>query len=194
MSGLAASAPPPVPTVAGAAFQGLPQARAFIGMGGNLGEVRAQLASALLGLDALSGTRVEAVSSVYQTAPLDAAGPDYLNAVAAVQSSLGPQELLSALLALELAHDRERPYHHAPRTLDLDLLWYDGVCRSSPSLNLPHPRMMGRAFVLAPLAEVQARLGPNAGPLPALPDAALRDHLAEQQGVKRLDGVLWPLS
>lgn len=194
MGGQAAPVPATTSVAARPAFEGLPRARAFIGLGGNLGDVTAHLASALRGLNGLSGTRVEAVSSVYQTAPLDAAGPDYLNAVAAVQSTLGPHELLSALLALELAHDRERPYRHAPRTLDLDLLWYDGICRSSPSLSLPHPRMMGRAFVLAPLAEVQAQLGPNPGPLPSLPDAAVRDRLAAQQGVKRLEGLLWPLS
>jgi len=176
----------------------VPRARACIGMGGNLGEVRVRLQSALRGLNALPATAVLAVSSAYQTAPVDATGPDYLNAVAVLESALGPQELLAALLALELTHDRERPYHHAPRTLDLDLLWYDDATRATPSLSLPHPRMTGRAFVLEPLAEVLASWPPSGSVThsrqPALPAADVRAALRQSQGVRRLDGHLWPLA
>lgn len=176
----------------------VPRARACVGMGGNLGDVRTRLQSALRGLNNLPGTAVLAVSSAYQTAPVDASGPDFLNAVALLESALGPQELLASLLALELTHDRERPYHHAPRTLDLDLLWYDDATRATPSLSLPHPRLSGRAFVLEPLADVlaawPASSGGQAGRRPVLPPAKVRAALCQSQGLRRLDGVLWPVA
>lgn len=174
------------------ALSAVPRHLAFVGMGGNLGDVRARLARAQEDLAALPGTRLVGVSSLYETAPVDATGPDYLNAVAVLASALGPQELLAALLALEIVHDRERPYHHAPRTLDLDLLWFGGATRQSATLSLPHPRMMGRAFVLEPLAEVLARLGddwPCADCPPAavgLPPEAERAALRAAQRVRRL--------
>jgi 2-amino-4-hydroxy-6-hydroxymethyldihydropteridine diphosphokinase len=160
----------------------VPRFRAFVGMGGNIGDVRANLISALAGIADLPGSSVECVSPLYETRPVDATGPNYLNAVAAVQTALAPQELLNALLALETAHDRLRPYRHAPRTLDLDLLWHGGAQRASSSLQLPHPRMMQRAFVLAPLADVLAML-PEGDDRPTLPDAAQRQLLADAQGI-----------
>ena len=178
-----------------AALSAVPPCRAFIGMGGNLGDVRAHLLSALAGLNQLPGTQVEVVSSLYQTRPLDAGGPDYLNAVAAVQSSLGPHELLSALMALEAAHERSRSYQNAPRTLDLDLLWFGAAQRHTQRLTLPHPRMNGRAFVLEPLAEVidglralpgESESAGGAPRWPDLPDEAARQSLALAQGIARL--------
>ncbi|MBI5927428.1 MAG: 2-amino-4-hydroxy-6-hydroxymethyldihydropteridine diphosphokinase [Aquabacterium sp.] len=151
-------------------------------MGGNLGDVAARLQDALRGLADLPGTQVESVSALYRTKPVDASGPDYLNAVAVLQSSLGPHELLQALLALELTHDRERPYQNAPRTLDLDLLWYGAYTCQTRSLTLPHPRMMQRAFVLLPLAEVLKSLAGHE--MPVLPDAAAVAALAQAQGIE----------
>lgn len=159
----------------------VPRHRAFIGMGGNLGDVAARLREALRGLATLPGTQIEAVSGLYRTRPVDASGPDYLNAVAVLQSALGPHELLRALLGLELAHDRERPYQNAPRTLDLDLLWYGAHVCETPTLILPHPRMMQRAFVLVPLAEVRKSLA--GGELPLMPAADLVQDLAQLQGI-----------
>ncbi|HEX5357832.1 MAG TPA: 2-amino-4-hydroxy-6-hydroxymethyldihydropteridine diphosphokinase [Aquabacterium sp.] len=156
-------------------------------MGGNLGDVARRLQEALRGLAALPGTQVEAVSSLYRTRPVESSGPDYLNAVAVLQSSLGPRELLHALLALELTHDRERPYQNAPRTLDLDLLWYGACHCDTPTLTLPHPRMMQRAFVLVPLAEVLKSLKGDV--MPALPDATAVAALAQAQGIEAA-GVL----
>lgn len=165
-----------------AALSAVPRHRAFIGMGGNLGDVAARLQDALRGLADLPGTQVESVSALYRTKPVDASGPDYLNAVAVLQSSLGPHELLQALLALELTHDRERPYQNAPRTLDLDLLWYGAYTCQTRSLTLPHPRMMQRAFVLLPLAEVLKSLAGHE--MPVLPDAAAVAALAQAQGIE----------
>jgi len=93
-------------------------------------------------------------SSFYCTTPVDASGPDYLNAVAVLRTGLSPEALLAALQAIEQAHGRERPYRNAPRTLDLDLLLHGIKVLDTPALQLPHPRMHQRAFVLAPLLEI----------------------------------------
>lgn len=128
--------------------------RVFVGLGANLGDARATLESARTALAALPGTRLVAASSLYLSAPVQATGPDFFNAVAELATGLEPQELLSALQAIERAHGRARPYRHAPRTLDLDLLLYGQRVLEEPGLTLPHPRMQERAFVLAPLLEI----------------------------------------
>ena len=158
---------------------------AFIGLGANLGDLQLTLGRALAGLAALPFTRLLAVSSPYQSAPLDAGGPDYLNAVAQLQTGLDPLDLLVALQALELEQGRERSYQNAPRTLDLDLLLYDELQLASPQLTLPHPRLQQRAFVLLPLLELSPGLpAPGLGDLTAyLPEVA-------EQAIKKLD-VPW---
>ena len=127
---------------------------AFVGLGANLGEAAETLRLALAALGGLPACRLLAASSVYRTAPVDASGPDYLNAVARLETSLAAEALLDELLALELRFGRERPYHHAPRTLDLDLLLHGEQIINTPRLTLPHPRAHQRAFVLVPLAEL----------------------------------------
>lgn len=127
---------------------------AFVGLGANLGEAAETLRLALAALGGLPECRLLAASSVYRTAPVDASGPDYLNAVARLETSLAAEALLDELLALELRFGRERPYHHAPRTLDLDLLLHGEQIINTPRLTLPHPRAHQRAFVLVPLAEL----------------------------------------
>lgn len=128
--------------------------RVFVGLGANLGDAAATLAAAVRALDALPGTQRVATSSLWRSAPLDAGGPDYLNAVAELRSALDPAALLQALQAIEAAHGRERPYPNAPRTLDLDLLLHGDTVLATPMLTLPHPRLHQRAFVLEPLAEI----------------------------------------
>jgi len=132
--------------------------RIFVGLGANLGDARATLEAALAALAALPDTRLMARSSYYRTAPVDAGGPDYLNAVAELRSGLAPEALLDALQAIEQQHGRERPYRNAPRTLDLDLLLVGALRLDAPRLTLPHPRLHQRAFVLAPLAELAPEL------------------------------------
>ena len=127
---------------------------AWIGLGANLGDARAALRAAVRALAALPGTRVLRVSSLYRSAPVDAGGPDYLNAVAELDTPLAPLALLHALQSIEQAAGRERPYRNAPRTLDLDLLLHGDERLDSPELTVPHPRMGERAFVLLPLAEL----------------------------------------
>jgi len=134
--------------------------RVFVGLGANLGDAAATVRAAFEALDGLPDTRCVARSSLYRSAPIDAQGPDYINAVAQLQTRLSPAALLKALQAVEERFGRERPYRHAPRTLDLDLLLYGERRIVTPRLTVPHPRMRERAFVLAPLAEIAPDLAP----------------------------------
>ena len=132
---------------------------AWVGIGANLGDARANVADALARIKRLPATRLLRASSLYRTAPIDSSGDDYINAVACLDTTLDAHALLAALLGIEQAHGRERPYRNAPRTLDLDLLLYgDGIIDDAPQLIVPHPRMHERAFVLAPLAEIAPEL------------------------------------
>jgi 2-amino-4-hydroxy-6-hydroxymethyldihydropteridine diphosphokinase len=143
-------------------------ARAYVGLGANLGNARDTLADALAALAALPRSRLVVHSSVWRTAPIESSGPDYLNAVAALDTCLTPPELLAALQAIECDHGRERPYRNAPRTLDLDLLLHGDAVLATPTLTLPHPRLHQRAFVLHPLLEIAPGLqAPGIGPLAA---------------------------
>lgn len=127
---------------------------AYIGLGANLGDAASTVREAIAHIAQLPGTSVTRHSSFYRTAPVDAGGPDYVNAVAEISTRLTAPELLAQLRRLEDAAGRERPYPNAPRTLDLDLLLYGRARIESPRLQVPHPRMNARAFVLVPLAEI----------------------------------------
>lgn len=127
---------------------------AAIALGANLGDAQATLRAALQELALLPNSQILKVSSFYRTAPYEAKGPDFINAVALVATFLEPLALLHHMQAIELQFGRERPYRNAPRTLDLDLILYGNEEMKSPELTLPHPRYRERAFVLHPLAEV----------------------------------------
>jgi 2-amino-4-hydroxy-6-hydroxymethyldihydropteridine diphosphokinase len=159
-------------------------ARAFVGLGANLGEPRRTIAGAIRAIAGLPGTLLVAVSSLYRSAPVDAGGPDFLNAVAEIRTSLAPLDLLRALQAIELTEGRLRPYRNAPRTLDLDLLLYDDRVVASAELELPHPRMHCRAFVLRPLAELD--------PTRRIPGRAPLDELLRECADQRIEAVLAP--
>ena len=146
---------------------------AWIGLGANLGDRLATLRTALSAMGALPGTRVQGVSSLYGSAPVDAGGPDYLNAVAQVQTTLAPHALLAQLQAIEQAAGRERPYRNAPRTLDLDILLYGDEVIDTPTLTVPHPRLHERAFALCPLAE----LAPDRVPAHQIGRASCRERV-----------------
>lgn len=129
--------------------------RAALGLGSNQGDSRGYLRAALDSLDALCGTRVTAVSSLYRTAPVGYADqPDFYNAVAEVATSLSPRALLGACLGIEAALGRVRTFRNAPRVIDVDLLFMEDVRSADPELTLPHPRVMERGFVLIPLLEL----------------------------------------
>ena len=128
---------------------------AYVALGANLEDPVVQVRAGLAALATLPDTQLLMQSSLYRTAPVGYADqPDFINAVAAVDTELSPRELLDALLAIELNHGRVRQFANAPRTLDLDVLLYDDVEVNESGLTIPHPRMHERAFVLAPLAEI----------------------------------------
>ncbi len=129
-------------------------ARALIALGSNLGDRAGYLLSGVAALSR-AGVRILALSRIYETEPVGPPGQGpYLNQVARLETELEPEALLSLLLRVEAAHGRTRAVRFGPRTLDLDLLDYEGRVLDLPGLTLPHPRMHARAFVLVPLFEV----------------------------------------
>ncbi|MEY4436504.1 MAG: 2-amino-4-hydroxy-6-hydroxymethyldihydropteridine diphosphokinase [Pseudomonadota bacterium] len=128
--------------------------KACVAFGANLGDAVATVKQALRDVADLPDTQLFKVSSLYRSAPYEAQGPDFINAVALVDTQLSPMALLHALQALEQQSGRERSFKNAPRTLDLDLIFHGDVVLATPELTLPHPRWHARAFVLQPLAEI----------------------------------------
>lgn len=145
---------------------------AFVALGANLGDAAQALRDALTAVGDTPGIRVVRASSLYRTAPIQSTGPDYVNAVAQVSTTLNAMALLDALQTIEIGAGRQRPYRNAPRTLDLDLLLYGSARIDSPRLAVPHPRMAQRAFVMVPLAEIAPVLV-GTGQLIALADQAI---------------------
>lgn len=135
----------------------------YLGLGANLGDGPATLRQAVAALQRIPDLSVVAGSPFYRSAPVEAAGPDYTNAVCAVRTTLAPEDLLDQTQAIERDFGRTRPYHNAPRTLDIDLLFYGNQSYQSERLILPHPRWAERAFVLYPLRD----LNPDPSLLPA---------------------------
>lgn len=138
---------------------------AFIALGSNLEDPVAQVRSGLRALAGLPRTRLTGVSSLYRNPAVGMRDqPDFVNAVASIETRLAPRALLEGLLAIEREHGRLRDFPNAPRTLDLDIALYDEQVIDEPGLTIPHPRMLDRAFVLVPLAEIapQAKV-PGAG-------------------------------
>ncbi|HJU50470.1 MAG TPA: 2-amino-4-hydroxy-6-hydroxymethyldihydropteridine diphosphokinase [Pseudogulbenkiania sp.] len=158
--------------------------RAFIALGSNLEQPQQQVRDAFAALDAVPGVCLRRASSLYRTSPVGFLDqPDFINAVAELDTELSPLALLDALMQLEEHFGRVRSFRNAPRVLDLDLLMMEDVELESERLTLPHPRMHERAFVLAPLAELQ-------------PDLAVGRHgradcllaALDASGVERLEG------
>ena len=143
---------------------------AYIGLGSNLNEPEQQLLRAFEELDALPETQLLVRSSLYRNPPMGPAEqPDYINAVAKLETGLKPEDLLIAMQQIEQAHDRRREVHWGPRSLDLDLLLYDQVQINSDTLTVPHPGLIDRNFVLYPLAELDTELNiPGVKPLAVL--------------------------
>lgn len=136
-------------------MSGPSEIEAYLGLGGNLGDPEAAMAAALRAIDAASSVSVLAVSDVWRTAPWgNPDQPDFLNAVAHVATTLSPRALLDLCLATERALKRERRERWGPRLIDIDILLFDGLSLNEPGLEIPHPRMLERAFVMAPLAEI----------------------------------------
>ena len=157
--------------------------KAYVALGANLGHPQEALQAALEDLRQTAGVDVTVVSSFYRTAPVESSGPDYVNAVAEVETTLEASELLHVFQRIENAHGRVRPAGvvNAPRTLDLDLLLFGKDTVATPELTVPHPRMHLRAFVLVPLLEI----APDAV-IPGL--GAARDYVAAtaEQAIQKI--------
>ncbi|MBC7514754.1 MAG: 2-amino-4-hydroxy-6-hydroxymethyldihydropteridine diphosphokinase [Herminiimonas sp.] len=156
-----------------------PPQLAYIGIGANLGDALDNVAQAFTALATLPTTRITTRSSLYRTAPVDADGDDYINAVACIETLLTPTALLDALLAIEQVRGRTRSYRNAPRPLDLDILLFGVLQLQTEMLTIPHPRLTQRAFVLVPLLEIAPAidipgLGPARAFAPMLAGQAIR--------------------
>ncbi len=133
--------------------------QAFIALGSNLEDPQVQVERALETIANTTNIKLIKASSLYRTVPVGYDNqPDFINAVAEIETDLNPLALLDRLLEIETQHGRERPFPNAPRVLDLDVLLYQGVATSSPALTLPHPRMHTRGFVMLPLAEIAPKI------------------------------------
>ncbi|WP_322010070.1 2-amino-4-hydroxy-6-hydroxymethyldihydropteridine diphosphokinase [Paraburkholderia sp. J12] len=153
---------------------------AWLGIGANLGDARQTLKDAVVCLAQQHTLTVLAKSSLYRSAPIDAGGDDYLNCVVKLETPLSAHELLALCQRVEHHFGRERPFHNAPRTLDIDILLYGDAVIDEPDLSVPHPRMTGRAFVLVPAVEIEADLEiPGRGPASAFL-AAVADQRIEK--------------
>ncbi|HWI13107.1 MAG TPA: 2-amino-4-hydroxy-6-hydroxymethyldihydropteridine diphosphokinase [Burkholderiales bacterium] len=158
---------------------------AYVALGSNLEDPQSQLRSGLESLSTLPATRLLRASSFYRSAPVGYADqPDFVNAVAAIETGLSPRELLDALLAIERRHGRVREFANAPRTLDLDIVAYGARTIDEPGLAIPHPRMHQRAFVVVPLAEI----APDAV-IPGRGTARQLAALVDAASVTRLDNT-----
>jgi len=156
--------------------------KAFVALGSNLQDPFLQVKNAFIALEKLPKTKLIKASSLYITAPIGYSNqPDFINAVAELNTQLAPEILLDELHGIENEAGRKRPFPNAPRVLDCDLLLYDNITIHSAKLTLPHPRMFERAFVLLPLAEIAPDL--------LLPDGSNVVKLAQQfinQGIQKL--------
>ena len=158
-------------------------ARAYVGLGGNLGDPAAAMAAALRAIDAQEDSSVSAVSSLYRTPPWGMTDqPDFLNAVAAVDTVLTARELLDLCLSTERMLKRVRAERWGPRVIDMDILLFGDAIIDEDGLQVPHPRMVERAFVVAPLAEI----APDLEILGVA--AATRLAALDQTGIVRLPG------
>lgn len=158
---------------------------AFVGLGSNLEDPSSQLQRAFADLDGLPETRLVARSSLYRSAPVGYLDqPDFVNAVAQLETGLTPQVLLQSLLDIEHRHGRERTFRNAPRTLDLDVLLYDDLQMREHGLTIPHPQMHLRAFVLQPLLE----LAPDCA-IPGVGSAAQAQDACGDQMLERMQDV-----
>ncbi|OFS89336.1 2-amino-4-hydroxy-6-hydroxymethyldihydropteridine pyrophosphokinase [Oligella sp. HMSC05A10] len=147
--------------------------QAYIALGANLNSPDTTLEAAIDSIAASPGIKLLKRSSLYRSPPLDADGPDYINAVVEIVTSLQPLPLLHRLQAIENAYGRERAYRNAPRTLDLDILLYQDFSSDSAELSVPHPRLHLRSFVLMPLIEIAGDMQLAQGSASELLKAAL---------------------
>ncbi|MBU3542754.1 MAG: 2-amino-4-hydroxy-6-hydroxymethyldihydropteridine diphosphokinase [Burkholderiaceae bacterium] len=162
-------------------------ALAYIGLGGNIGDTKQLIKDAIMCFAQRRELKVLTRSCMYQSAPIGCDGQDFINAVISLETELTPHQLLTVCQQVENDFGRERPFLNAPRTLDLDLLAYDQVILDDEQLQVPHPRMVERAFVLLPLLEIEPNLSlPRFGKL-----ADYLPHLQNQR-IEKIKGCCCP--
>jgi 2-amino-4-hydroxy-6-hydroxymethyldihydropteridine diphosphokinase len=162
------------------------ESRAWLGLGGNIGDPRSAMAAALRSLQAHEAVRVSAVSSLYRTPPWGKTDqPDFLNAVAALDTRLSPRGLLQLCLSMERDLKRVRAERWGPRLIDMDILAFGDLAISEEGLTVPHPRMAGRAFVMVPLAELAPSFAVDGR------DAAQIAAALDTGGIERVAGPDW---
>lgn len=162
---------------------------AYIALGANLGDREQTLMSAIMMLDKQEDIKVTACSDLYETDPVGYTDqPAFINMAICVNTTLSPQELLDRMLEIENQLGRVRHIRWGPRTVDLDLLWYEGVEMNTDTLILPHPRMQERAFVLVPLSDVVREKSDN---ISYFVQTAL-ESLDERDGIRRWKTCNWP--
>ena len=170
--------------------EGAAQVRAYIGLGSNQGDSEEILGRAVDMLAILPGTRVTRASAFYRTAPVGGPEqPDFLNQVVEIETSLAPHDLLQGGLSIEKALGRERTVRWGPRTVDVDILWYHGSSLADDELQIPHPRMEERRFVLEPLAELAPDLVLPSGRTVVQALAGVQDQVVRRYGVADRGGV-----
>lgn len=150
--------------------------RAILSLGGNLGDVASAMRQAIVSLDGIAGNQIMGISPLYRTTPwgMEADAPDFLNCVIELETLMEAHALLDTIHLIEAAHGRTRKVHWGSRPLDIDIIDFDGEVRADPTLTLPHPRAWQRAFVLAPLADLEPDFvlpGEHGGPVSKLLDA-----------------------
>lgn len=164
--------------------------RAYVALGSNLGDRLGNLAGAVRRIGEVPGTRVLRTSSVYETAPREIEDqPDFLNAVAEIETDRAPRQLLETLLGIEARMGRERRVKYGPRTIDLDVLLYGDEEVHEPGLDIPHPKMLERAFVVVPLAELDPER--VASPGQTMPELARE--LRVREDIRVLPDVDWSI-
>lgn len=162
----------------------VPCSRVFVSLGSNLGDRAGFLEAACEALAALPATVVVAASRIYETAPQDhQSQPEFLNQVVCLETGLQPHDLLTECQRIENEHGRQRGLRFGPRSLDVDILLFQGIESEEPELMLPHPRMLRRAFVLVPLAEIWS----CARGMPDLPIVTLAKTAAQDQAIRLHD-------
>ncbi len=157
---------------------------AYLGLGANIGDAQQTLRDAIICLAQRAHITVLKKSSIYQSQPIEASGPDFLNAVVCIDTTLSAQALHAVCMTIEALFGRERSYRNAPRTLDIDLLLYGDCCLTTMTLQIPHPRMSQRAFVLLPLAEIAPRI--------MIPGLGEIENLLSQVTGQRIEKLLSP--
>ncbi|WP_134702182.1 2-amino-4-hydroxy-6-hydroxymethyldihydropteridine diphosphokinase [Ammoniphilus sp. YIM 78166] len=166
----------------------------YVSLGSNMGDRLDYLSRAIKALRHHSGIQLEAVSSIYETDPVGFTDqPAFLNMAAGGKTDLSPDQLLEAVMEIEKGLGRKREIHWGPRTIDIDILTYGRVTVEEEKLQVPHPRMAERAFVLIPLAEIASVLPISVAPNEYKTPTQLLEKVKDKSGVRLWKSIDWEI-